>query len=326
MNEVDSLTKKPYRIVATCSTMPRRYDVLQKSIEGLLNQTVKLDAIYITLPKKSRRLGIEYPPLPDFITKHCKVVHLEEDYGPVTKIIGGLLAEEKDPDTVIISFDDDTIFDPDFVEVIVKYHDKHPKACICATGALIRIGFFPYWTIISSLKPFDLIKGFTGFNLKKHNNRCDLVFGVGGVLYTRGMFPSNKNLYNEFIRYALEDDSLFYNDDVLISSYLSSKDIDRLVFLDIPSVTLVNGNDALSSDFIKSSERTRESIQVAKKLGLYKTIEPMTMMETPVAKGAIAAIAIILLIIVVFIVYNYYFTKPPEGLSNMVNELTYSVL
>ena len=303
--------------------MPRRYDVLQKSIEGLLNQTVKLDAIYITLPKKSRRLGIEYPPLPEYITKHCKVVHLEEDYGPVTKILGGLLAEEKDPNTVIISFDDDSIFDKNFVEVIIKYHEKHPKACICATGALIRRGFFPYWTIISSLKPFHLIKGFTGFDLKKHNHRCDLVFGVGGVLYTRGMFPSNKDLYDEFIHYAMEDDALFHNDDVLISSYLSSKDVDRLVFLDIPSVTLVSGNDALSSDFLKSSERTHQSIKVAKDLGLYKHIEPMTMMETPVTKGALGAIAIILLIIVAYVVYKYYLMEPPKEITSLINQIAY---
>jgi hypothetical protein len=326
MESLNVEKKKDYRVVATCSTMPRRYDVLQKSIEGLLKQTVKVDTIYITLPKKSRRLGIEYPPLPKTITDHCKVVHLEEDYGPVTKILGGLLAEEQDPNTVIISFDDDTIFDIDFVEVILKYHDKHPNACICATGALIKIGFFPHWTIISSLKPFDLIKGFTGFNLKKHNHRCDLVFGVGGVLYTRGMFPSNKDLYNDFIHYAMEDDALFHNDDVLISAYLSSRDIDRLVFLDIPSVTLVNGNDALSSDFLKSAERTHQSIKVAKDLGLYKKIEPMTMMETPLAKGTIGILAIILLINVICIVYTYYFMKPPKELVDMVNELTYASL
>lgn len=302
----------PFRVVVTCSTMPTRYDVLQKCVESLLKQTIKLDAIYITLPFKSRRLNIEYPLLPEYIRDNCSIVHLKEDYGPVTKIVGGILAE-KDPNTVIISVDDDTIVDPDFVEVLLKYHKTHPKACICGTGALIRIGFCPYWTIISSLRPFDKMKGFTGYNLKKHNNRCDLVFGVGGVLYTREMFPSNEALYKEFLHYAMENDALFHNDDVLISAYLSHVDVDRLVFTDIPSITLSDGSNALSSDFMASARRTDESIKYVRKLGLYKSLEPMSIGETSVCRGVLVFLLIVFLVMIVVLAYRSVLIKPTHN-------------
>jgi len=64
----------------------------------------------VTIPKISARLNIEYPPIPDDITKLCKIVHIDVDYGPITKIYGALISET-DPNTIIISCDDDVHFE-----------------------------------------------------------------------------------------------------------------------------------------------------------------------------------------------------------------------
>src|SRR5690606_13603827 len=102
------------RVVASYTTLPSRYSVLKQSILSLKNQTVKLDEIYLTIPKIAKRLNKEYPPVPEDIKNLCKVITVDQDYGPITKIYGGLVSESN-PNTIIISCDDDVLFKSNFV-------------------------------------------------------------------------------------------------------------------------------------------------------------------------------------------------------------------
>ena len=52
------------RVVASLTTMPQQYDKVIRTLESLHSQTYKLDAIYLSLPEISRRLGTKYPPVP----------------------------------------------------------------------------------------------------------------------------------------------------------------------------------------------------------------------------------------------------------------------
>src|SRR3990167_3255442 len=124
------------RVVASLTTMPDKYPKIVKTLESLNKQSRKLDAIYLGLPKKSRRLGIEYPPLPEAVTKLCKVVTVE-DYGPITKIVAGLL-KEQDPETVIITFDDDMIYPHTIVEKLLQHHKTYPNSAIGSSGMLLK--------------------------------------------------------------------------------------------------------------------------------------------------------------------------------------------
>src|SRR5690349_10896883 len=100
------------RVVVTMTTLPGREDIITRACESIVQQTRPPDAIYLALPKISRRLGIPYPPMPEFVRAHCTIVQPETDFGPVTKLYGAL-ALETDPHTVIISCDDDIIYPPD---------------------------------------------------------------------------------------------------------------------------------------------------------------------------------------------------------------------
>src|SRR5579862_1496481 len=120
MNKIDLFMM---RVVASYTTLPSRYDVLQKSILSLKRQTHKLDAIYLTLPKKATRLNKEYPPISTELSSLCTVISSDIDYGPLTKIYGALVSEN-DPNTVIISCDDDVDFPDNFVETLISYHNR----------------------------------------------------------------------------------------------------------------------------------------------------------------------------------------------------------
>jgi len=290
------------RVVATYTTIPSRYDVLKRSIESMREQTHKLDAIYLTIPKRAARLNKEYPPIPEDLAALCTVIQIDTDYGPLTKIYGALISET-DPNTVIISCDDDVFFVPNHVEIMLKYHKNYPKSAICGTGALIGRGLL-FISIVSTVSPFHKWSAFTGFNVNKNGRCVDLIFGVAGVLYTRGMFPPNDLLYEEIFQYSLRDDSIFHNDDVLISGYLSKNGIERRLFLDIPTIHHDSGNDALSSDIFKMIGRLNLSIQKVKEFGFFPTMENVPLDETPAWRVIVSVILLIIIIILCIYLYK----------------------
>ena len=106
------------RVVASLTTMPDRYHKVIETLKSLHAQTYTLDVIYLTIPNRSRRLNLRYPSIPLEINSLCTLLR-GEDYGPITKIVGALL-EENDPDTVIITFDDDMVYDTTVVECLME--------------------------------------------------------------------------------------------------------------------------------------------------------------------------------------------------------------
>lgn len=290
---------RPFRVVASYTTLPSRYNLLLQSIRSLQSQTFVPDVIYLTIPRLCKRLKQEYPPIPEEIKSLCKVVIIDTDYGPITKLYGALVLED-DPNTVIISCDDDVVFNPNFIEVLVKYHRKFPSSVICGTGALIGKGLL-LTSIISSLDPFYKWNKWIGFSVNKEQGRkVDLIFGVAGVLYTRSMFPCKKNIYKDLLKYSLMDDSVFHNDDVLISGYLSKKGIERRVFLDVPIVKHYNSPDALSLDAIKMVTRLSKSIKKVKEFGFFTNMEDYSISETLFFRVFLVMIVLLLIVFVVF--------------------------
>lgn len=289
----------PLRIVVSYTTLPSRYNILKKSLLSILNQTQKVSAIYLTIPDICKRLNKVYPPLPPDLLEICTVVKSNVDYGPCTKIYGALI-QEKDPRTIIISCDDDVYFPPNYIEKMIEHHKNYPNSAICGTGALISRGVL-LASIVSSISPFHKWKGFTGFSVGKEGRKVDLIFGVAGVLYTREMFPCKELLYEKLFKYTLEDDAIFHNDDVLISSYLSKNNIERRLFLDIPNVEHLNGDDALSSEAIKMLVRLNTSIKRVQELGLYTTMEPLYIDESPTIRVLFVLIIVLLIILLAII-------------------------
>jgi|SRR3972149_9906199 len=294
----------PIRVVASYTTLPDRYEVLYKSICSLQEQTHKLDAIYVCVPKKATRLNKEYPPLPENITNACSIINIDTDYGPLTKIYGALVSES-DPNTVIISCDDDVIFAPNHVDILLKHHKNHPNCAICGTGALIGRGLL-FISIVSSVNPFRGWNGFTGFKVPPDGRKVDLIFGVAGVLYVRKFFPTHDKLNEEILQYSLRDNAVFCNDDVLISGYLSKQKIERRVFIDIPTI---HHNDydvresALSSNIMKMIMRLNTSIQKVKEYGFFPYMEEVPLDET--VAGRVFILIVFLIVIIILCVYLY---------------------
>jgi hypothetical protein len=135
------------------TTLPSRIAKLEPAIESLLAQTLKPDAIFISLPRRSVRENRAYD-LPDWLERPyepLRVLRPERDYGPGTKLLGCLSHVGRD--ACLIVADDDMRYRPFFVERLYESQVRRPDAsfsfCVYRVGRL-QIGQgadgFSFWT------------------------------------------------------------------------------------------------------------------------------------------------------------------------------------
>jgi hypothetical protein len=298
------------RVVASLTTMPDRYDKIVKTLTSLNNQTRKLDAIYLGLPEKSKRMGIEYPVPNEEITKLCQIVKCD-DYGPITKLMGGLLSEE-DPETIIISFDDDYMYPENLVESLLKHNEEYPNSAIGSSGMLLKYEC-PFCAINPNENSF--VFKLAKIKIPDEGRRVDSLYGYPGALYLRKFFPAKENLEKDFLKYALIDNNTFLNDDITISGYLSLHNIERRIFKDIPDVSnvltknnqRVRSTNEISYNLPKFFRRMNAAILTCKSIGMYSETEEMNTSETII--GILLIVVISLLSFLIFLILIYFIYK-----------------
>lgn len=309
---MDSHSVSRVRVVGTLTTMHDRYPKLLETLKTLHAQTYKLDAIYLGLPDVSRRLQVKYPPLPSEIQKLCTVIPCV-DYGPITKILGGLVGET-DPTTVIISFDDDMYYPPTLVESLMRHHHEYPNSALGSAGMLLK-----YNCPLCAINPNENYAAYriSKFHIPPEGRKVDSVYGYAGALYTRGMFPKTEDLEPELFSYALLDNNMLMNDDITISGYLSLHNIERRIFNDIPKVgwalldkdgNRIRKDNEISYNMDKFFQRMNAAIVKCKEIGMYAQCEQVDMSETILAAGFIIVLCIVL-ILVISILAIWWFTQ-----------------
>lgn len=217
------------RVVVSFSTIPSRCDKLESTLVSLAAQTRKPDTIYLSVPRFSLRENKEYPikalakTIKRILPGVGRVAIVEEDYGPLTKLMGALIYE-KDPNTLIITVDDDQQYDAKLVETLVHGSETHPNSAICLCGHVV--GKFP------NLWGFRCSRGEVGPVKKTYldpNTRVDIVSGWCGVLYPRGVFgsevphPSMEDMRKNTLKI------LHRHDDLYISAWLDLLKVDKYI-------------------------------------------------------------------------------------------------
>ena len=288
------------RVVISTTTLPDQYSKLLKTLQSLHNQSHKPDAIYLSLPSKCRRLGTDYPPIPTEISELCTIVPCT-DYGPITKLLGALLMED-DPSTIIISADNDRVYGIRNIEELLYHHEQYPDSAIGSSGMLLKYSC-PACAILPNEDNF--LYRIPKFSVPPEGRRVDSLYGYPGVLYIRKFFPIKEELEDKFLKYALINDNMLLNDDIVISGYLSLHNIERRIFANMPIVAHVvddtgvrQRNDTeISYNVDKFFQRMKAAIHTTKSIGMYEITEPLDITETVVGIGAILTISILILIL-----------------------------
>jgi hypothetical protein len=141
--------RSQYRVVITLTTLPHRLPHLFPVLQSLLNQHVKPDQVYLNLPTSYRRFNStsSSPTTPLAIPHDIQRLVLNDilriqlvpvDYGPATKLIP-TLEVETDPSTIIITVDDDMIYKPTQVQLLLRAYFHFPHAAYGYAGQLIDL-------------------------------------------------------------------------------------------------------------------------------------------------------------------------------------------
>lgn len=294
------------RVVGSLTTLPGRYNKLIRTLKSLVSQDYKLDAIYLTIPHSSKRLGIPYPPLPTEVINYCTIINIDIDYGPITKIIGAL-QQEPDPDTLIFTFDDDVVYATNLVSSMLKYHEKYPHDALGSTGFLFKYGF-PFYMIISNCnQPWNTLSGVT---LTENGRLVDALCGFSSVLYQRKFFPS----MDKYLQYPLQNNDVYCNDDLMISAWISSIGINRRVVPNIPkpnqhkiydsSIDIQDGNELSSNKFV-FMKKFRNALFTLQNWGFYTDPAEVALEETIVGYTLVGLSLLFIIILVTIIMFNY---------------------
>ena len=163
-------TKKSGRVVVSFTSFPARINKVWMVVETILRQTVKPDMITLWLSIK------QFPSLnslPDSLLelqeRGLVIGLIDEDYRSHNKYY---YAMEQYPNDIVITIDDDIIYESYMIEKLLDTHRKYPMNVIANNTRSIT---FDNNNKLMSYKKFSTIKE----DIDKHVFQL----GVGGVLY-----------------------------------------------------------------------------------------------------------------------------------------------
>merc|ERR1712166_465956 len=167
------------RIVVTLSTRPDRLvlGMLMPTIQTILAQDTPADALYLNIPHgKNIRTGELYVVPPDLEQPEGLTIVRCDDKGPLTKLYPAL-EQESDPDTIVISIDDDKLYPPELIRTIAWNLEASANTAVGCCGWSVwwwpnhwQHVVIPYWQ-----------RGQNGVY-------TDVLQGVSGIGYRRGFF------------------------------------------------------------------------------------------------------------------------------------------
>lgn len=194
------------KLIISLTSYPARINTVNQTIESLLNQTMKADKVILWLaPEQFPNKEKDLPPQLLDLTQKGLTIDWYHDIKSYKKLIPTL---KKYPDAIIVTADDDAIYDKNMVKSLYTEYLKEPNEIHCNRAHKIKTmmdKILPYnkWEKFNSIK-----SGQSGFNI--------FFTGLGGVLYPPHSLDErvkNENRYRELC--PLGDDIWFWAHAVL---------------------------------------------------------------------------------------------------------------
>jgi hypothetical protein len=107
------------------TVIPTREVALVKAIMSIQRGNIKPDAMYVNIPREYTRIEEKIAPWlkPVLDAIGVTVLELEHDRCCFNKILP-ILTVEKDPETLVVTVDDDIIYSPLFIAGLLEGHNK----------------------------------------------------------------------------------------------------------------------------------------------------------------------------------------------------------
>ena len=198
--EFKAETKKylPPELIVSLTSYPARINTVNQTIESLLNQSLKADKVILWLaeeqfPNKEKDLPRQ---LLDLVPQGLTIDWCE-DIKSYKKLIPAL---KKYPDAIIVTADDDLLYDNKWLEQLYNAYLKNPHYIHCHRAHYLTFEnkqILPYkrWKQnISKVKP----------------NTNNFLTGVGGVLYPPNCFYKDILRKDLFMKLAPQADDIWF--------------------------------------------------------------------------------------------------------------------
>ena len=165
-------------------------DILIETIKSILNQTMKSDYIYLylsenpfLLDKGFKNKEVTNKNLLNLINNNNNIIiKWVDNIGSYRKLIY-LLKEKWNENCLIITIDDDTVYNPNLIENLVNDYNKYK--CV--------IGYRGFTPKCNNLKEFNYKERIKLQNLSLYN----FPTGKGGILYKPEFFHKTNNMIFE---------------------------------------------------------------------------------------------------------------------------------
>lgn len=194
------------RLVVSLTTIPKRRSLLERTLASIWRQSQTPDVVYLWLPRERFSAGVNDYRFPGVD------VRVGADLGPAMKLLP-VLDIETDPETLIITIDDDVEYPPELIARLLSASTLHPDQAIGFTG----------WALDPQTSATSIVHLNASTPGAARLQPVHVLEGYRGVVYRRRFFEHD-------ILGHLEALSAFrFHDDILLSGYLASRSIARLV-------------------------------------------------------------------------------------------------
>ncbi len=197
-------------LIVTLTTIPDRLKGIRATLNSLILQTERPDAIVLWLPKVCRRGGPYKLPSNLQQTEAIKVLRSSTDWGPATKLLPSLRHFAGQPVRFLV-VDDDNIYPPNFVETFLRWSEHYPKAALGYRGHLVNhpVNWSTMGTLYGTHRQAPAL--------------VDIVTGTWGILIPGGL------LGEEVFDYESYPPEAFYVDDIWFNGHLAKAGVERIL-------------------------------------------------------------------------------------------------
>lgn len=161
------------KITVSLTSYGNRLDTVHIAIKSIMAQTLKADAIVLYLAEEDSHREIRQEE--ELIKAGLRIARKVKDLKSHKKYF---YAVQEYPENLIVTVDDDTIYDDSLLEDLYAEHLKYPEAVICRRGHRMT-------KKNGKVAPYDLWEGCVKSAMPE-KGIC--ATGVGGVLYPRGKY------------------------------------------------------------------------------------------------------------------------------------------
>lgn len=199
-------------IVITLSTVPNRLldpfpdRGTKVGLKTILEQSFNNYVVHFNIPYAYKYDNTEIY-IPDWLRSYQNkynnlLIHRTEDYGPITKILP-TLERINNPETIIITVDDDLFYMDGFIEAHLKARKKYPDYAIGFAGLSALDGSCHFCTTLQK------------------DTKVKILEGYKTVSYKRNFFDIDE------LKISFIDKT--WNDDYILSAYMGYKNIAKIV-------------------------------------------------------------------------------------------------